>query len=104
MKRRRDLHIFPTKDGIDHEISNRFLPLINNLVINPVIPIRVIPPRILPAEIRAPIQNIKAAMVTGLDLVSTEFLRAGGHRLHEIPSAMPAERALQVLNKDYTWI
>ncbi|VDM68344.1 unnamed protein product [Strongylus vulgaris] len=46
-----------------------------------------IPPRILPAEVRAPIQTMKAATASRLDHVSANFLRAGGHRLHGMLAA-----------------
>ncbi|VDM70387.1 unnamed protein product, partial [Strongylus vulgaris] len=66
-KRRWDSHIFPTRDGIDHDEILRQSFRSSTPVLNPVIPTGEIPPRILPAEVRDAIKTMKPATAPGPD-------------------------------------
>ncbi|KAK6764882.1 hypothetical protein RB195_024994 [Necator americanus] len=52
-------------------------------VSSPIIPTGKAPPRILPSEVRAAIKSSKPGIAPGPDFVSPDFLRAGGHPLHD---------------------
>ena len=51
-------------------------------VSDPKIPTGEKPLGILPSEVRAAIESMKKGTAPGLDTITTDFLRAGGHRLH----------------------
>ncbi|KAK6760373.1 hypothetical protein RB195_021735 [Necator americanus] len=54
---------------------------------NPIIPTGEASPRILPSEVRDAIKSMKPGTAPGPDLISADFLRAGGHPLHVILAA-----------------
>ncbi|KAK6762580.1 hypothetical protein RB195_023344 [Necator americanus] len=56
-------------------------------VSSPIIPTDEAPPRILPSEVRVTIKSMKPGTAPGLDFISADFLRAGGHPLQIILAA-----------------
>ncbi|KAK6749000.1 hypothetical protein RB195_001546 [Necator americanus] len=80
-----DLHIEEdpnsTKELLERRRALRLDPNASHIE-RPIIFIGEAPPRILPSEVQVALKSMKSGTAVGPDFISADFLRAGGHPLH----------------------